>query len=65
MEELPQLPPVVPRLLLEELLLRRQRKRRKKKRVSDISTEALKKQKLTNSTEKEESDEDMGFGLFD
>ena len=65
MEELPQLPPVVlPRLLPEELL-RRQRKKRRKKRVSDISTVALKKQKLTNPTEKEESDEDMGFGLFD
>ena len=65
MEELPQLPPVVPRLLLEELLLRRQRKRRRKKRVSDILREAPKKQKLTIFTEKEESDEDMGFGLFD
>jgi hypothetical protein len=63
---LPQLLAVLPveARPLAELLLRRQRKRRKKK----VSTSIIILEGygiLTATTEKEESDEDMGFGLFD
>ena len=55
----PQLLPV--ELLLVALLLRRQRKRLRKRVCHLWESVAL----LLIFTEKEESDEDMGFGLFD
>jgi hypothetical protein len=60
---------VVPQLLLVELLLvapqqRRQRKRLRK-RVCYLRRWGVTERLLIYFTEKEESDEDMGFGLFD
>ena len=53
------LPPAV-------LLLLRRRPRRRKRVSHDIETRAIAIAKvLTVGAEKEESDEDMGFGLFD
>jgi hypothetical protein len=55
--------------LLEELPLvvplLRKRKRRRRKRVYFICEKTSTRWRLTIFTEKEESDEDMGFGLFD
>ena len=57
-------PPVVPLRPLPRLLLTR---RRRKKVIQDCFPKGGMKfaHVLTRSTEKEESDEDMGFGLFD
>lgn len=60
---------VVPQLLPVELLLvaplpRRPRKR-PRKRVCYLWLWTITGRLLTQSPEKEESDEDMGFGLFD
>jgi hypothetical protein len=61
--------PVVPLLLLVVLLLLvaplRRRRRKPRKRVCRILRGGLKSWLLIPFTEKEESDEDMGFGLFD
>jgi hypothetical protein len=56
---LPLAVPVVPQLLT----MRQQQRRRRRVRQPNIRTyyDAI----LTHCTEKEESDEDMGFGLFD
>jgi hypothetical protein len=59
---LPPLPVVLEVPLLA--VLTHQRKRRRL-RVRGISSQTSEAQKLTHHTEKEESDEDMGFGLFD
>jgi hypothetical protein len=58
---LPQL--LVVLLPLEVLLLRRRKKRRKRVRITAFKNPLI--AILTVSTAKEESDEDMGFGLFD
>jgi hypothetical protein len=51
---------------LEEMLLLRRPRKKKRKRVRFTSYyAAIRTSKLTTSTAKEESDEDMGFGLFD
>jgi len=59
---------VLPRLLqllaLLEATLLPKRRRKRKKRVNIHSTPQP-RQMLTSTTEKEESDDDMGFGLFD
>jgi hypothetical protein len=51
--------PVVPQLLT----MRQQQRRRRRVRQPNIRT--YYDARLTHCTEKEESDEDMGFGLFD
>jgi hypothetical protein len=51
--------PVVPQLLT----MRQQQRRRRRVRLPHIRTH--KAARLTCCIEKEESDEDMGFGLFD
>ena len=57
------LPPLVVLPLVELLLLRK--RKRKRKRVRYIQEVRNTERKLTQHAEKEESDEDMGFGLFD
>jgi hypothetical protein len=58
----PQLPPAEP--LLVAPLLRKPRKRLRK-RVCFLQRYAVTGRLLIHFAEKEESDEDMGFGLFD
>jgi hypothetical protein len=62
--------PVVVPLLLAELLLQvvpplRRRRKRRRKRVCGFGGRGPLNILLIHFTEKEESDEDMGFGLFD
>ena len=49
----------------ETLLLRRPRKKKRKRVRFTPYHAAIRIARLTISTAKEESDEDMGFGLFD
>ena len=46
------------------VLLLRLLRRRRRRRVS-VPVNIARRASLTSATEKEESDEDMGFGLFD
>jgi ribosomal protein L12E/L44/L45/RPP1/RPP2 len=56
---------VVPVALLHPAAMPHQRKRRRRRRVRRPAIHTFQDSALTHRTEKEESDEDMGFGLFD
>jgi hypothetical protein len=61
-------PPLLPVALLPAALvvmLRQQRRRRKRRKRVRHTRKSYSGPSLTIVTEKEESDEDMGFGLFD
>ena len=51
-------------VVLPQLLRRRPKKRKRVRKILHIANYSG-RNLLTNHTEKEESDEDMGFGLFD
>lgn len=52
-------------LLVVRLLLRRPRRKKKKRVQNSVNPQNFRISGLTYCVAKEESDEDMGFGLFD